>query len=471
MKLKLEDEIKAALNDLAKAILKNIDNTIVEPAWPPRYGQIPADIKCGDSVRQTGLLIKTSEEMSHYHYCLALLTASFKDMDHSALDNELWRFYCTVYCAPERFTHEKEVKSLIAALPARLVKPANDYEVFIILEKHLELKGHVIDLAGARFTEMSEQTLLDWRIDQAASVMHKQFHDMVVGKPVAFVRERAYGPKKALEAARSKVNSALNALRVALLIDHTPRIVGWRIHDMELLFRPDEQYGIRQAGRPESATFGFSMGFRNVQFSIDSTYSNQIAQSATILDVLFTQPNLQSRLYGRLRLALECIGGSVTKERNDDKIVDICTAFETLLVPEREGRKGEAIALRMMLLYAHLKLPTFDPVKLLEIYLKRSRIVHGSDRDICTDYDYKSAQWMATDVLTKALAYVQFHNITRHSAFIDALESNRKLIERSVEFWKETPYYKAISESAAGVIAKRFPSSDSADDPSSSKCV
>jgi hypothetical protein len=246
-------------------------------------------------------------------------------------------------------------------------------------------------------------------------------------------------------------------LRVSLLMNHDPRIVSWRIHDEQLLFRAGEEIAIREKGGSSVASLNFHSGFRSWEFPIDDVYLNQITESNKVIDFLFIPANAQSHIYGRIRRALEWIGGSVTRERLDDKIIDICTALETLLATKQDGRKGEAIALRMMLLYSHLKKPFFDPVKLLDIYEKRSDIVHGSERDICLDSDYKLGQWIAVDVLKNVLAYINQHTITQHADFFKDLESDFTLIEKSVDFWKPYPkYHKDIAEAASEMLKSRF---------------
>ena len=338
----------------------------------------------------------------------------------------------------------------------RLGKPLIEYEVLISLERHLDLSGHTIDLAGVKFFQMSQKDILDWGIDRSMSAFHKQFYDAVVSKPVALMYEKCHSSDEAMENARIKLNTALNMLRIALLIDHDPRIISWRIWDEQLLFHADEESALREKGKPSTAHLGFESGFRSWQLLIDDTYAKQIVDSKRLLDGLFLGHKAQSKIYGRLRRALEWIGGSVTREHLDDKIVDICTALETLLTTRQDGRKGEAISLRMMLLYSHLKVPFFDPVKLFEIYKKRSDIVHGSNRGICSDSEYKSAQWIAGDVFKKVLTYIQTHNITQHSDFIEKLESDRTTIEKSVDFWKSTPYYKDITIFVSKVFEERF---------------
>jgi len=377
------------------------------------------------------------------------------------LDKELWHFYCEIYCDSTRFKNDSEIKTVVNDLLKRLDKPLIEYEVLIPLEKHLQLSGHAIELAGVRFLQMSDDDIRRWGIDKNLSVLHEQFCDAIVGNVIALTHEQCHGFDKAVDCARKKLNTALDMLRVALLIDHEPRIVSWRIWDEQMLFHADQGYAVREKLHPSKAHFGFESQFSNWQLVINDTYMMQIDESKHLLDLLFRSPYAQSKIYSRLRRALEWIGGSVTRERSDDKIVDICTALETLLSTKDEGRKGEAIVLRMMLLYSRLKVPFFDPVKLFELYIKRSNIVHGSERDICLDSEYKSAQWIATDVFQKVFTYIQSHNITQHSDFITELESDREMIENSANFWQGTRYHKDISTFASTILIKRFPDHNS----------
>jgi hypothetical protein len=457
--MKTDDKTTQSLFDLVNSILKNKDRPEIELDWfPPRYGKIPADVKCA-AVKEDSLLIGSKEENARYQNCLAFLCNedSLKHVAYSELDKELWHFYCEIYCDSAKFKNDSEIKSVVNALLKRLNKPLIDYEVLIPLEKQLQLNGNTFDLAGVRFMQMSEVDIVNWGIDKNISVFHTKFYDAIIGKSVALLYEQCHGSDKAVENARKKLNAALNMLRVALLLDHDPRIVSWRIHDEEMLFCADEQYAVRQKGSSSPAQFGFHRGFRCVQFTIDSAYSNQIAESKRVIDSLFIPSNLQSGLYKRLRRALEWIGSSVTRERLDDKIVDICTALETLLSTQQDSRKGEAITLRMMLLYSWFKKPFFSPVKVLELYIKRSDIVHGSKRDTCLDYDYRMGQWIAIDVFNHVLVYVQANNITQHGDFFKHVESDLALIDKSVDFWKSYPdYYRDIVNAASEMLRNRF---------------
>ena len=452
--MKISINTRQCLFDLAKSILDNKNRSRGEWGWPFRLGKIPEDVRCTEL--EGGSLITSGEEYAHYRKCLTLLgtEALLKDISVQELDKELWHFFCEVFCDPNAFRNNSGIQNAVNGLLKRLNKPVIQYEVLIPLEKHLQLNGHIIELAGVKFIRMTEADVVGWGIDKDKSPVHERFCDAAIGNTVALMCEQCHGSDKAIENAREKLTAALNALRVALLIDHDPHLVGWRILDEQMLFNAGEELAIREKGGSTPVSIGFYAGFRSFQFIIDDVFSNQIAQSKQVIDCLFMPGVAQSRIQRRIFRALQWIGGSITRERLDDKIIDICTALETLLATKNDKKKGEAIVLRMMLLYSLLNKPFFDPVKLLEIYEKRSDIVHGSDRDICLDSDYKLGQWIAVDVLNNVLTYIRKHKITQHADFFKELETDPVLIEKMVDFWKRYPtHYKKIIKAAEEIIA------------------
>jgi len=143
----------------------------------------------------------------------------------------------------------------------------------------------------------------------------------------------------------------------------------------------------------------------------------------------------------------------VIRDELDDKVVDICTALETLLATKDDLRKGECIALRTTLLNTKLNKPFFEPVNVMDLYLKRPDIVHGSARKVCTESDCQIGRRIALDVLIKSLSYIQLNGITQHRAFIDSLQDDKELVQKAVDFWKpRTKYYPDIVKAAERII-------------------
>ena len=187
---------------------------------------------------------------------------------------------------------------------------------------------------------------------------------------------------------------------------------------------------------------------------MDNVISQQIDESKKLTECLFCDTEISGPIRDTFIRAMEWIGDSITREHPDSKIVDLCTALETLLATEQDKKKGELIALRMTLLCALLGQLFFSPSQLLEIYIKRSKIVHGSQRDICTDTDYVTARRIALDVFQKCLTFVKNNKITRHSKFIKKIEDDKTLVKKAVEMWKvwHPLYYEDVAKAAAPLL-------------------
>jgi len=169
---------------------------------------------------------------------------------------------------------------------------------------------------------------------------------------------------------------------------------------------------------------------------------------------LFKRNGIQGGIREHLVRGLEWIGGSITREDEDDKIVDLCTALETLLATKQDAKKGEHIALRMMLLHMHLGQPFFNPAEVLSIYEKRSEVIHGSRRRICTGSDYRTTRMITIEIFRNVLTYIRKNSITRHSRFIASLESDTEALEKCVSWLGQFSgsYYNDIREVAERLL-------------------
>jgi len=449
--MKFSDGTTRDLTELARLIIEN-KGKISPEDWTIafKYGTVPAELHEGNLY-----LTITGQECIQYHKCLKSLGAeiSLEQSSEREVDRELWYFVCEVFLDTDSTKAKANVRKRIASLQARIQKPVELYEVLVPIDGHLRLNEHDFELAGTRVFEMHDKEATNWGIRKEKPT-DRMLYDAVVDKAVALLTEKGSDPWKAVDRAREKLRTVLNTLRLSLLIDHDPRVIGWKIHDIQMLFKLGEATGVKKAGSTGPVLPGWRLGFRSVELKVDDIISKQLSQSAEFLECLFNENEMPGRLRDRLLRAVEWIGGSVTRESVDDKVIDVCTALETLLTTQDDGRKGEAIALRMTMLYLSLKEPFFDPLQLLDLYNKRSEVIHGSKRKICTESDYTTGRWIAIDVFQKALAFIKKNSITKHIAFIIALQSQPDLFQKAVDFCTHNPEFRDDIIEAASKIKK-----------------
>ena len=407
--------------------------------FPFKSGFIPKDIEF-DRSRGDWLHI-WGESCIQYALCLELLTQEreLEYLSKNEIDNELWHFTCEIYTNPQKENNPKALKFILNSFQEHLKKPLEQYEVMVPI-KNLDLKGHSFDFLGVKYLTMTSNFALEWGIKQE-NPFHKIFYDDAIDKTVTISVEYGADPTKAAERAQRKLVANLKMLRVALLLEHEPRIIGWGIWDMQMLFSQSGHHGVRKKGDPSRFSAGWERGFTCIDFTINDDVSNQINISNLLLSNLFDNKTISINIRDRVIRALEWISNSITRESLDDKIVDLCTAFETLLTTKNDRLKGEAISLRYMLLYAKLSKPIFDPKYLFELYLKRSDIIHGSVKDICTQYDYEIGRTISLDLISKVLYYIRSNGISRHASFINDLQADKSLVLKQLDFWKGYPKY------------------------------
>lgn len=444
------------LHKLAQSVIVNKGERSLGPSFSTKWGEIPDDIEFdrtgGDSLSISG------DEYRQYVICLESLIneRELEYLSKREVDKELWHLVCEIFIGSDTLREPRAFRLLLSSFQDRLKKPLEEYEIIVPIE-NLQFGGHVHKILGVEFFEPSPEFLKKWGIDKDNKI-HKFFYDAVISKGAAVLSEYAADPSKAVERARDTVNTALDMLRIALLFDHEPRIIGWKIHDEEMLFRRSEHAAARKVGDYSFVFFSGQRAFRSIELKINDVISKQIEASQKIIDCLFNKDGMKGRIRERILRAATWISNSIIREEPDDKIVDVCTALETLLTTKGDLRKGECIALRTTLINTKLNKPFFDPVHVMNLYLKRSDIVHGSSRRICTESDYQIGRLIALDVVSKSLEYIKSNNITQHKSFIDSLQDDKVMFQKAVDFWKPyTKYYPDILKAAERIVGNKKP--------------
>jgi hypothetical protein len=437
------------LDKLAKLLTENKKSGEI-PEWPFICGRIPDDINVdrtnGDTLYLCGELYKT------YGFCLTSLVneKQLEYLSQRSINKELWYFTCQIFFKPDTSKKTTSIQQAIEYLEKRLVKPLEEWEIIIPIE-NLKLGGREYIINGVKLFEMSPELTEQWGINKENAIDEINYKQ-IIGKVVAIFIENAADSDKAIEIAKNKVSTLLDILRVSLLIDHQPLIIDWVIHDEELLFTNGECAFARKKVNKESY-FSQTRSFRGVDFTLKEDHYKQLDNSKQILENMFD--NLSRSLVTRFVRAIHWISNSITSEEFDYKVVDICTSLETMLTSKGDPRKGECIALRIQLLNMILQKSTIHPKYILEIYDKRSNVIHGSSLKICSKTDYNIGKRIALDTLVKSLEYIKINKITKHEDFLNSLLGDNKLLHKAIVFWKSTKYSKSVNKAAVLMFDKK----------------
>ena len=190
------------------------------------------------------------------------------------------------------------------------------------------------DIDDVTFSLFDELRAAAWGISDRE---HERY---LVGKVVARVQVRAGKVELALERAKDKVNTALNILRIC----GAPIPM---IHDEQLQQRWGQDWLSKNVSASDHPIRGgWQRGDEPIDLqlfgAIHDHFSEELSELRPILE-----SKIPKDLNDRIFKALEWIGSSVTRGNYDDKVIDLCTALETLLTVKSDVRKGEALALRV----------------------------------------------------------------------------------------------------------------------------
>jgi hypothetical protein len=378
----------------------------MQRAFPDRF----RDAAGGEALSLAG------DEVRLYREALGRLGAE-SELEHISerdVDDELWDFVCGLFVDRTKYKGDPARAKAVRELVERLRRPWRDYDVMAVIE-NVRLTVRELDAAGVKIRYLSPHGALEWGLGRSKQL--DPYAREFVNKVVAIAQERAGSPQRAAERAANKIDDALHALRTAVLGSSR-----WRVLDEHLLFKRGQVLCVREVANGEVKTIQWRRAFEPVGFEFRRHTAEPVRRYLesinAIIDGDFPEP-----IQRQLRRALHWIGSSITRESHDDKVVELCTALETLLTTREEQKKGEALALRSMLLPSALGEGFFQPFEIYDLYKLRSEVIHGSKLRVCGQRDYSSLLWRSTVIVSHFADFViRDRSITSAARLIAAIE-------------------------------------------------
>ena len=283
-------------------------------------------------------------------------------------------------------------RARIAEFVAELARPLSTYEIAFTVDGVAFGDEDVLKIGDVEFRNFTSEMAEEWDLESIPNTLPIP-DDEVVGRTVGVLKIQAGTLEKALERGEEALDHALHILRTSIGF-HRPS----QIYDFQLCQRRGDLRVIRQLD-PETRLW---CGWKGSRGPLEIQLTGDLLDSArdftAQLNPLFDD-SIPQRLRDAILRSLEWIGTSITREIYDHKVVDLCTALEAALSGSHEGRKGEAIALRVMLLSMALGKGFRYPGELYRRYVLRSKIVHGSALGECGQSDYYSLKLIAEETI------------------------------------------------------------------------
>jgi hypothetical protein len=327
------------------------------------------------------------------------------------LKDRLWRLVCEVVVKADELKSGQNLNGKISEFQRDICQPLENCEVLIRVE-HLDAGSEVINLGDCAVSKFSRDQLVAWGLNPAIPELAKRL-DEFAGATLITVPESGNNPGLILDRAREKAAQRLRILQATLSRHRL-------LQDENLLFALSQTAVLRKLNNPSSANWGWRSRRRAVGLRWDAELTKVLSAMDGELRTLAAAPKLREAV----ERAMHWIGEAVYEEHPDKKVLALCSALESLLTSISDGKKGEAIAYRIMLLNSVLNQGFLDPSGILRIYDLRSKVTHGSSLNEATMSDYYTLRMAATDTLSSVLRLVAKNNITKPSQLIAALEAS-----------------------------------------------
>lgn len=342
-------------------------------------------------------------------------------MGQSELNDALWALFREVAGNSASYHPSGRLKNRLDKFTQDVKRPLYPFEVAYCIG-NLDLGGEVFPIGTVRFFTMDDNQATLWGLtEDNPAASHARPHWM--HHPAAAVEVQAADDRRALETGLAQVTSSMDLLRFAGVIGvisgFDDRLFLWRLNGRSITrqITPNQSsitYHSEHRFRPSITEMG-----SHIKKGLDPELSNLQAIANGEL------PDETSR---HLQRAINWISSSITRERLDDKVVDLCTALEILLLPNyRGGQKGHVIALRHRLIGGD-----WNPIGISVLYDLRSDIVHGSGLNVSQYLDYWHLLVICSATLDNLVKLAKRNPTVRNLADLIGIVETRDNLKRVI---------------------------------------
>jgi hypothetical protein len=297
-----------------------------------------------------------------------------KHLGQSELNEALWALFREVAANSASYRLSGRLRNRLYKFTQDVKRPLYPFEVAYSIG-NLDLGGEVFSIGTVRFFTMDDNQATLWGLtEDNPAASHACPHWM--HHPAAAVEVQAADDRRALETGLAQVTSSMDLLRFAGVIGV---ISAFSSFDDTLFLWGLNGYSITRQITPNHWERGFRPFITEMGSHIKKGLDPQVSSLQAIAN-----GELPDEISRHLQRAINWISSSITRERLDDKVVDLCTALEVLLLPGNKVRpKAPRIALRHRLIGG-----AWNPIGISALYDLRSDIVHGSVLNVSQYLDY-----------------------------------------------------------------------------------
>jgi predicted SnoaL-like aldol condensation-catalyzing enzyme len=425
------------LKTLLQAYLKNGGDTLEQKQLFFSYllGWVPEG--AAEQVFKEQGLTYTGDEKRRYAEAYTALRRD-KQTEHlepRRLNEKLTGLVADALERKDEFKDQAKLNARIDEFLDEIVKLEVDYRVMFAV---VNMKGGVAETPfwDCVVASYDAGQLAAWGLDTTGDspIGVETFE----GKTVIVVTVGGTNSAQVVKRARVKATRMLRVLQTYLKEEF--------IHDEQLVFKLSKEYAVRNEA---TGKVGWGIDHKNSPIAYD--YPDTLAERVTAANADFELiKKFPPKVREPVERAFHWIGLAIAEIDPDIKVSYLSTALETLLTTKADRMKGEKIAYRGYLLGQEVNPKEYYPPQdVLEVYEKRSTVVHGSGVSVATQNDYWLMLEFAQSALVNFIKYVDQHELKKPSAVFAKLLQSPK-VEEFLQWLDEDPEdedSKSIAES------------------------
>lgn len=415
----MADKLRQELEKSLKAMICANDDAplAADDKWFQRTGVFPDELHTDESrEKEWGTLTLFGPDYHNFHNALELFEEDQESEFLSKAEHQdrMWFLFCEAYLNRKTLEDKTVLKELVDIFLKEVRRSECVYEVLIPIENFEIVKG-TLPIWDFKLEKITHETLEAKGVSINSRIVNGFFKNQSETTAM-IISAKGTSPKHVCERARNKAIFNQRIMQAYFSYSTT-------LNEQQLLFEMSEfaivkdvasSTGVLAQWRAKRKPYGL--------------------KSSQLADLLTEKANahhkivrdLPEKLKSAFERALYWMGISLNEGDPDRKIIALCSALESMLCTKDDRMKGERIAFRYCLLCAVAQRHWVWPQDVLEIYNRRSAVVHGSGLDLATPRDATTLSLVMRDVLDCFVEAVEKYEIVKPTDLFKRLETSRE---------------------------------------------
>lgn len=339
--------------------------------------------------------------------------------DRKFVEGELNKFVLDIFL-DKKYNKSKELDSRIKETLDSIYKPLHNYKIIIPIKYFNTKATHIFEIEDSVISRLDLDNL---KKDALASnsIFESSFNifDKFENNYCITVYEEGNNNRLVIQRARKKASDYLDFLRLYFFETSYKTFTAkfFSISDVAFIYADSKFIG---------SSYNRDERLPIIQ-TLDAECVDKINDCLTELDKLNQIKSPKSEQ--RIRRTIHWLGKAITEIDLDVSLILYCTALESLLIPESDGRKGELLALRVALIEKQANDGILNPFLMFNIYETRSKLVHGAEHEISRDKFISDIEMFVSSIFYPFIEFAVNNPQMKPTRLMENLENFEDILE------------------------------------------